>query len=143
MRWRVLDEIVRIEKGVKALTRSRVPEPGEVSPELLMIEMMAQTGGLLLGAENDYAENIIFAKIERADFYSRMKSGEKIEIKASSENLKPEGSWIDSEIYHSGAKIASARLLLMNAGPLVPGQQGSVTFHDAFMKHFNVREKIR
>lgn len=142
MRWLLLDEIIGIEKGRSAKTRSRVPDL-EASAEVLMIEMMAQTGGLLLGAESDYRDNLIFAKIENAEFSGNYKAGDAIEIRVSSESLKPEGSWIDGLILREAETVASARFLLMNAGEIVPGRTRSITFHEGFMNHFKVLEKIR
>ena len=150
MRWLVLDEVVEIQKGKSARTRSRVPATNlagkpetEASPEVLIIEMMAQTGGLLVGAENDFQGNAVFAKIEEAKFYPGFKTGEPLEIEALAENLRSEGSWITASVRSSGRPVAEAKLMLANAGELVPGIQESVTFHPAFMEHFKVRDKIK
>lgn len=143
MRWLLLDEIIKIEKKVTARTRSRVPG-GPVSPELLMMEMMAQTGALLLGAEKDFEEDVVFAKIERASFENGWRSGDSIEIEAASENLRPEGAWFEGSIRKMhGAVVARGKFLLMNVGHLLPNQTKPVTFHEAFMNHFRVREKVR
>lgn len=143
MRWVLLDEIVKIEKKITAQTRSRVPR-GPVSPELLMMEMMAQTGALLLGAEKNFEEDVVFAKIEGASFESGWESGDLIQIEAASDNLRPEGAWFEASIRQMrGAKVAQGRFLLMNVGHLLPNQTKPVTFHEAFMNHFRVRDKVR
>lgn len=143
MRWLLLDEVLAIEKSRLARTRSRVPQ-APVSAELLMVEMMAQTGALLLGAEKDFEEDLIFAKIESADFSKDWQIGEGLEIKATSDNLRPEGAWFDGIV--SGARgqlVARGRFLLMNVGRLSPDEKKPVTFHEAFMNHFQVREKVQ
>lgn len=141
MRWLLLDEVVSIQKQNRASTRSRVPE-GPASAEPLLMEMMAQTGGLLLGAEKNFQEDIIFAKIEKADF-SDPRPGEILEIEASSESLRPEGSWMDASIKTlDGRTVAQSRFLLMCVGRLQPGIQEPIVFHEAFMDHFRVLEKI-
>ncbi len=142
MRWLLLDEVVEIQKGISATTRSHVPNT-EVSAEVLFIEMMAQTGGLLVGAENDYKDDVIFAKIETASFNLTGRPGEKIEIKAVSRQFRPEGSWIEAVVESSRGILAAAKLMLVHAGPLVPDKKTSTTFHKAFMNHFKVREKVR
>ena len=142
MRWLLLDEVVSIEKQRKARTRSRVPQ-GPVSAAPLLMEMMAQTGGLLLGAESDFQEDIIFAKIETADFFDPH-PGEDLRIEASSGGLRPEGSWIDAVIEtRDGKKVAQSRFLLVGVGRLDPAVQRPIVFHEAFMKHFRIREKIK
>ena len=143
MRWLVLDEVVSVEKGKRVCAKSRVPDPNtEASPEMLMVEMMAQAGGILLGAENDFQDNVVFAKIEEAKFYPGFKAGEALEIEALAENLRSEASWIQGRIQSSRGKVAEAKLMLASVGELVPGAQGSITFHPEFMKHFQIREKM-
>ena len=142
MRWLLLDEIVVIEKGVRAISRSRVPDR-KISREVLILEMMAQTGGLLLGAEINFDGDVVFGKVEKAEFTPWLKPGEELEIEATSENLRPEGAWIDGKVSRGDATIAQARLLLTNAGKLVGQATESVTFHKAFMDHFGVRAKVK
>jgi 3-hydroxymyristoyl/3-hydroxydecanoyl-(acyl carrier protein) dehydratase len=141
MRWVLLDEVIEIRKGVQVRAKSRVPE-AEASPEVLLLEMMAQAGGMLLGAENDYKDDVVFAKIEAASYPLKALPGEAIEIKAVSDSLRPEGSWIEAEVSSSRGNLAKAKFMLVNAGALVPGKTSSTTFHEAFMKHYKVREKI-
>jgi 3-hydroxymyristoyl/3-hydroxydecanoyl-(acyl carrier protein) dehydratase len=142
MRWLLLDEVVLIEKGVLAQTRSHVPAE-EVGPEILMMEMMAQTGALLLGAENDFQEDLVFAKIEKADFQRNLHEGDVLHIEAESENLRPEGAWMDGRIHHDEDLVATSRFLLMNVGHLVRGETKPITFHDAFMNYFRIRDRIK
>ena len=82
MRWLLLDQVQSILKGKKAVTLSKVPQ-APYSSEVLFIEMMAQTGGLLVGAESDYQKDLIFAKIEQATITQVPKSGTPIHIEAS------------------------------------------------------------
>jgi 3-hydroxymyristoyl/3-hydroxydecanoyl-(acyl carrier protein) dehydratase len=142
MRWVLLEEVVEIQKGKSAKTRARVPQ-AEFSPEVLLLEMMAQTGGLLMGAENDFKDDVIFAKIESASFPLRGNPGDPIEILATADHLRPEGSWIEAVVQHSRGTLAAAKLMLAHAGALVPGKTASTTFHNTFMSHYKVREKIR
>lgn len=143
MRWILLETVTSIEPGKSAKALASIPE-APVSPELILMEMMAQTGGVLVGAESDFMQDLVFTKIDTADFPGPFPGGEKIEISAASGESRPEGGWVDAEIVNSrGSQIARARFLLMAAGPLVPSARGSVTFHEAFMKHFKIREKVR
>ena len=65
MRWLLLEKVHSIRKGEKAVASAKVPR-APYSLEVLFIEMMAQTGGLLVGAESNYQKDLIFAKIESA-----------------------------------------------------------------------------
>lgn len=154
MRWLLLDNIQEIECGRMAKARSRLRDFG-FSPELSMIEMMAQVGALLLGAASDFREDVVFAKIERARFFpftlSSPLRGEgkgegqemPLTIEATSDQLKPEGAWFEGSIWAKGGSIAQARFLLMNAGHLLPDSKVPLTFHPAFMNYFKVREKVK
>ena len=145
MRWILLDEVVGIEKKKWAHAKSRIPSRG-FSRELLLLEMMAQTGGLLLGAESDFQDDLIFAKIEKARFFHNshpIPEGENIYIEATSESLRPEGSWIDGWIKGPKGKIAESRFLLVNVKRLIPGFSKPITFHEAFMNYFQVRQKVK
>ncbi len=141
MRWLLLNQVQSIQKGKKAIATSTVPQ-APYSCEVLFIEMMAQTGGLLVGAESDYQKDVIFAKIEQAVISYIPKPGALLQVEAWSEALGSEGGWLDATITCDGAAVAHAKLLLMAVPPLLPGRTASVTFHDAFIKHFNVREKV-
>ena len=141
MRWLLLDKVHSIQKGKKAIATSKVPQ-APYSSEVLFIEMMAQTGGLLVGAESDYKKDLIFAKIENATITNVPKPGTPIQIEAWSESLGTEGGWLEATITCAEGLVASAKLLLMAVSGLSAEQTRSITFHDNFMNHFSVREKI-
>lgn len=108
-----------------------------------MVEMMAQTGAVLLGAEVDYAEDLVFAKIESAEFEEPLAGGTVLEVEATSEHLRADGAWIDGSIRVGGVIKAKAKILLMVVGHFVSGSQVPKTFHAAFMEHFQIRGRIR
>ena len=141
MRWLLLEKVHSIQKGRNAITSSKVPK-APYSSEVLFIEMMAQTGGLLVGAESDYQKDLIFAKIENAIVTQVPKPGTLLQIEAWSESLGTDGGWLDATITSAEGPVAQAKFLLMAVNGLSPAQTKSITFHDAFMNHFNVREKI-
>jgi hypothetical protein len=142
MRWLILDEVVSIERQSIARAKSHVPD-SEFGSELLMIEMMAQTGALLIGAEMDFKEDLVFAKVDEAQFDRGFESGETLEIEARCENIRPEGSWVEARIQNARGNAARARLLLANVGHLVPGQSEPISFHSSFMKHFKIKDKVK
>lgn len=142
MRWVLLDEVTGIEKQKAAHARARIPD-FDVSPEVLMIEMMAQTGALLLGAESGFSQDLVFAKIQDAEFFEGYEAGDPIEIKATSDRLRPEGAWINALILKGNTKIAQANLMLMTVGHFLPGHEEPITFHEAFMNHYRILEKVR
>lgn len=143
MRWLLLDEVLEIRPKEFSLTRSHVPS-APFSPEVLMLEMMAQTGGLLFGAEADFHDDIIFGKVERASFRGPFEPFRPLEIRVTAEDLHPEGAaWFNGRMTSGDTLLAEARFFLVNAGRLIPGREQSLTFPQAFLEHFQVRQKIR
>lgn len=140
MRWRLLDEVVEIRKGKSALCRARIPS-SEFSPEVLMIEMMAQAAGLLLGAQTDFLEDVVFAKIQDASF-SAFDAARDLEVSARCDDPRADGAWFETQITQNGAQAAQANLLLMNVGHIQPQSFEPVSFHKAFMEHYQVRSKL-
>jgi len=141
MRWLLLDEITEIRKGVHAVARSHIPDV-PLSPEPLFLEMMAQTAGLVLGAENDYRTDLVIAKIEKALFQTGWASGDALEVRCCTDQIREEGAWFEGNITGPSGPVVSARLLLMKMPSPIPEQGRSVTFHPAFMEHFNVRAHV-
>ena len=141
MRWLLLEKVHSIHKGKKAVAFAKVPK-APYSSEVLFIEMMAQTGGLLVGAESDYAKDLVFAKIEHATILHVPASGTPLQVEAWSESLGTEGGWLEATITSAEGPVARAKLLLMAVSGLSKDQTQSITFHKAFMDHFNVRDKV-
>lgn len=141
MRWNLLEKIDSIEKGNRAIALAKVPD-GPYSPEILFVEMMAQTGALLVGVEKNFEDDLIFAKIEKAITVFIPAKGADLKIESWGDMLRPEGGWLDGKIISSGEHVAEARFLLMNVGELIPNHGKSITFHKAFMDHYNVLEKV-
>ena len=75
MRWIFVDRFVTLEKGRYAKAIKNVSMGEEhlhdhfpsypVMPNTLIIEALAQTGGLLAGHSTDFKEKVILAKIEK------------------------------------------------------------------------------
>ena len=142
MRWNLLTEIVSIDKGTAAVSRGEIPDVN-IGYEALVLEIMAQTGGVLLGAESDFSQNVVVAKIQSAFFYRKLKSGTPLEIRVAADSHNGDGARLSAVALEGVQIAATAGLLLISAGHLLPGVARSITFHPAFMSFYRVREKIR
>lgn len=91
MKYVLVDRYAEIVRGVRALAYKNVPigedyyaastiEPC-FAPSLLM-ESMAQTAGMLIGATFDFRRKTVFAKIEEAEFPRPIRPGDHIELTA-------------------------------------------------------------
>ena len=123
--WIWLDGIDDFVKGksVRAWKEWRAPFPGSY-----LVEFIAQAGAILLGAESDFTEDVIFTKVEGVQFLSRPQTGKRLDIEVEPGSLRREGGWFLGRIFQEGNKIVEGRVLLMNVGRLRPDGNGPITF---------------
>ena len=99
MRWFLIDKVLEIEKGrfcraLKNVTldqdymQSHFPS-FPVMPNSLIIESIAQTGGILVGHINQFKYKVILAKVEKAKFLKMVRPGDQLIIEAEI----VEGKW--------------------------------------------------
>lgn len=142
--WRILSAVDLIIPGKQAKTRAQNWE-SPYSPEMVMLEMMAQTAGLVVGSVRGFSGNVVFAKVESADFscHEPRATSDELSIEAlAPDGVGEQGSWIEAQIFSGTDKIASSKLFLIDAGDL-NGTGRSLTFHEEFLRYYQVRQKIK
>ena len=117
-----VDDFVKA-KFVKAWKQWKSSFPGSY-----LVELIAQAGAILLGAESHFEEDVIFTKIEGVQFFAQPAADKRLDIEVEPENLRPEGGWFLGRIFQDGNKIVEGRVLLMNVGRLRPEAKGPITF---------------
>lgn len=150
MRWKLLDKIEFLSKGryARALKSFSGAEdffaehtPGEpVVPETLLIEMVAQAGGVLYGLGIDFKKEVILAKIGNAIFPSQIAPPCQFAIEATIADEREEGAWIRGTVHTADKTAAEVELLLVTMESLVEGQKGPIVFSESFLKHYEVYE---
>jgi 3-hydroxyacyl-[acyl-carrier-protein] dehydratase len=108
MRWIWIDKFEKFEINVAATAIKNVSLaedhlhdhfPGfPVMPASLMIEGMAQTAGILVGAARKFQEKVILAKIGKASFSRLVRPGEQIVYSAKITNVTEQGAAIEGAI---------------------------------------------
>src|SRR4051795_2229555 len=101
MRWTWIDRFVAFESGRSAVAVKNLSLaedhfadhfPGyPVMPAPLILEGLAQTGGILVGEVNDFREKVILAKIPRATFHREMLAGEQLIYEVELLHVREEG----------------------------------------------------
>jgi 3-hydroxyacyl-[acyl-carrier-protein] dehydratase len=109
MRWLWIDRFLEFEsgKGARALKNLSVSEdlfrdhfPGyPVMPAALMIEGLAQTGGILVGEAKDFKEKVVLAKIVWARFPQEAVAGQVLVYDVDLLVLRDEGASIHGRVY--------------------------------------------
>jgi len=109
MRWIWLDGFTAFESGVRArsvknlsLAEDHFAQhfPGfPVMPASLIIEGLAQTGGILVGEKLDFKEKVVLGKVLRAKFEREFLAGETLEYDAEVLMIRPEGSTVLGKVF--------------------------------------------
>lgn len=120
MRWIWIDRFTEFKPGksakaVKCLSQAedifRDHFPGyPVFPAALILEGLAQTGGILVGQANDYREKVVLAKIPRAAFHREAVAGEELIYEVELLHLRPEGASVQGRVHSGGELVAEAEI---------------------------------
>src|SRR5438093_5574066 len=108
MRWIWIDRFLEFDRGksARAVKNLSLAEdyfadrfPGSpVMPASLMLEGLAQTGGILVGEANDFREKVVLAKIPRATFHREALAGQTLYYAVELLHLRPEGASVQGRI---------------------------------------------
>jgi 3-hydroxyacyl-[acyl-carrier-protein] dehydratase len=116
MRWMWIDRVVELERGKRLVAIKNVSLAEEhlhdhfaadekaglaalpVMPACFIIEGMAQTGGVLFGHANDFAFNVVLAKISKADFSREATPGCTLRYTAEIERMDAVGASVKGTV---------------------------------------------
>ncbi len=108
MRWFWIDRFEKFEVGKVAVTTKNVTlaeeplddyHPGFPHyPHSLIIEGMAQTGGLLLTQLQDFRSRVVLAKVSKASFHMMACPGDQLRYTAELVNVQPDGAICDGRV---------------------------------------------
>lgn len=120
MRWIWIDRFVAFESGKAAVAVKNLTAaedhfaqhfPGfPVMPAALILEGLAQTGGILVGEANQFREKVILAKIPSARFHREVMPGEELHYHAVMVDLRPEGAVVQGRVLSGADLIAEAEI---------------------------------
>ena len=121
MRWFWLDRFTCFKSGERAegiknvsLTEEPVDEylPGyPVFPNSLIIEGLAQTGGILVAEAFDFRERIVLAKVSSAKFDQPARPGDTLHYAATIDDLQNDGAVISATSHCEGNVQAEVQML--------------------------------
>src|ERR1041384_4869245 len=108
MRWIWIDRFLEFQSGksARAVKNLSLAEdhfrdhfPGyPVMPAALILEGLAQTGGILVGEANDFKEKVVLAKIVSAKFTREALAGETLIYDVDLVHLRPEGASVQGRV---------------------------------------------
>ena len=153
MRWIWIDKFIEFESGRRAVSVKNVTLAEEhlhdhvpgypVHPPSLMIEGMAQTGGVLVGEAFDFKEKVVLAKVAKARFHRHVMPGDQIRLEANvMGEIRQEGASIEGRITCNGELVAEIEMMFahldQSRAPLdLP--EGNFVFTDDFIRMLRMR----
>ncbi len=127
MRWIWIDRFTAFESGKTATAVKSISEaedifrdhfPGvPIMPAALMLEGLAQTGGILVGEANQFREKVVLAKVPSITFTREVFAGEQVAYTADLIDLRPEGAIVRGRIEVGTERIASAEIFFAHLDP--------------------------
>ncbi len=127
MRWTWIDRFVAFSPGKSAtavknlsLAEDHFADhfPGfPVMPATLILEGLAQTGGILVGRANNYEKNVVLGKITSAKFHREAAAGEQLTYTTTLVDVNDTGAQVIG-IAHCGTEvIAEAEIFFAHVHP--------------------------
>jgi 3-hydroxyacyl-[acyl-carrier-protein] dehydratase len=120
MRWIWIDRFLAFESGKSARTIKNLSLaedyfanhfPGyPVMPATLILEGLAQTGGILVGEANAFREKVVLAKIPSARFYREAVAGDQLIYDVELLHLRSEGAAVQGKVFVENDLLAEAEL---------------------------------
>jgi 3-hydroxyacyl-[acyl-carrier-protein] dehydratase len=121
MRWYWIDRFLEFESGRSAKAVKNVSLAEEylhdhfphypVIPNSLVIEGMAQTGGLLVCEHNHFTEKVVLAKLPKAVFYGAAVPGDTLTYAVKVEYIRSEGAMVTATSHNGSVLQAEAELV--------------------------------
>lgn len=133
MRWIWIDKFIEFNSGESAVALKNVTLAEEhlhdhfpgfpIMPECLMIEAMAQTAGILVGEERNFAEKVILAKVNKAKFHHYVQPGDTITLHAEIGSISPEAASTTGKIMRGQQLIAEINLMFSHIDQNLAGKK--------------------
>ncbi len=120
MRWIWIDRFTEFRRGefARAVKQLSLAEDiftqhfpdYPVMPAALLLEGLAQTGGILVGEANDFREKVVLAKITKAKFTREALAGEVVTYEATVLYVRPEGASVAGRVLIESEQIGEAEV---------------------------------
>ncbi len=124
MRWYWIDRFVEFKSGSHARSVKNVSLAEEhlhdhfpgfpVMPASLMIEGLAQTGGILLGEVHDFKYNVILAKVPKIEFHSLALPGDQLIYEAALQEAREEGGSVKVKATVDNRLVAEGEIMFVH-----------------------------
>ena len=133
MRWIWIDRFIDFQplKSATAIKNVSLAEEHlhdhwpayPVMPFSLIIEGMAQTGGILVGHARNFAEKVILAKIAKAEIRQLVLPGDQLKYHTEIANISDSAAAIEGTIYRNDQQIGSVDIMFSHIDQSQAGRE--------------------
>ena len=120
MRWWWIDKFTEFQSGKYAKSVKCVSLAEEqvddympaypIMPNSLIIEGLAQTGGLLIGQLSDFERSVVLAKVAKAKFHLTATPGDQLRYTATIDRIEPDGALVCCQVDVDDRRLADIEL---------------------------------
>ena len=145
MRWLWIDRFLEFRSGefARAVKNVSMAEqqlrdhfPGyPLMPGSLIIEGMAQTGGILVAEAKEFKEMVVLAKLSRVDFSDFALPGDQIIYEARLTELREEGAAVEAKAFVNGRRLATAEIVFGHVSRPA-GSEAMAARYDSFRQEW-------
>jgi 3-hydroxyacyl-[acyl-carrier-protein] dehydratase len=149
MRWIWIDRFTAFETGKSATAVKNLSlaedyfadhMPGyPVMPAPLILEGLAQTGGILVGDANGFSKNVILAKIAKAMFRRDALAGETLTYTTTLQQMSDVGGLVFGTVHVGDELIGEAEIFFAH---VEPDQLKELTGSDNFVFSGNLKNLL-
>ena len=126
MRWIWIDRFIEFESGRRARAIKNVTLAEDhlhdhfygypVMPNSLILEGLAQTGGILVGEHGNFEEKVILAKVPKVTFHELALPGDTLTYTAEVEAINDDGARVNATSHIGDRLQAEAEIVFAHLG---------------------------
>lgn len=142
MRWFWVDRFVEFESGshAKAIKNVTLSEdhlhdhqPGfPVMPASLILEGMAQTGGILLGEQRQFSRMVVLAKVPRMTFHGWACPGDTLTYSVKLVDSRDEGGMVEVSAHVGDRLVAEGEIVFAHVDGAAAGFADAHQLNEVF-----------
>ncbi len=146
MRWFWIDRFTEFVSGshavaVKGLTLSEDHlhdhHPGyPVMPNSLIVEGVAQAGGLLVSEYYGFSELVVLAKLAKAKFSGRARPGHMLEYRVKADWIRADSAQVSGTVYDGERVHGEVQLMYARMGEELAAKIGKRLFNPRDLRHW-------
>jgi 3-hydroxyacyl-[acyl-carrier-protein] dehydratase len=132
MRWFWIDRFTEFESGRRATAIKNVSLAEEhlhdhfpgapMMPNSLIIEGLAQTGGLLVAEHGGFAERVVLAKVAKARFHFAAVPGDTLIYRATIDDIHKDGAIVSGTSHVAGRLQAEVQIFFAHLSESAAGK---------------------